>query len=600
MLGPIFQREFLTLPRRAQHYGVRSVYLGMLWVLAITAWQAAVGWNETATIGDQARFSLLLFKVYALLQLTLLLFFSGLTTANSITTEKDRRTFVLLLMTDLRNYEIVLGKLFGNLLQIFLLLIGTVPVFAMLLIMGGVSVEQVVQVVVIMAGTALAAGSLGTVVALWREKTFQTLALTVLFLVLYLAAVHAVTFLPALLPEGWRGSFSPERAASWRSWLEPFSALLEVVGPDPQLSSRYLAPAYGFGLSMVAVSVLLNAVGISQLRVWNPRGERIEQREQHAEDEKRDIHAAPGRVRDVWANPILWREMATRAYGHRPLLVKAAYFLVVAVIGYYAITPVLRDGGGGVWTAVYGLVPIGVLSLLLIAAQAVTAITSEKDSRTLSLLLVTDLSPNEFIFGKLIGIAWNTKEYILPPLILAVFYAVNGNLIVPPTVANNITALVCLLLALIVLIVFTAVLGVHVALHSALSRLAIANTLGTVFFLSVGTLLTIAIILVTGTFVNQWLSFIFFLGAGIGGMWWVLSAERPSAALNLASIACPLAVFYAVLVLLTGRPGTRESADPLYPTLVIVGAFGFAVAAMLVPMLSEFDVAMGRTTGEAD
>jgi hypothetical protein len=31
--------------------------------------------------------------------------------------------------------------------------------------------------------------------------------------------------------------------------------------------------------------------------------------------------------------------------------------------------------------------------------------------------------------------------------------------------------------------------------------------------------------------------------------------------------------------------------------VAIAGAFGFAVAAMLVPLISEFDVALGRTTG---
>jgi hypothetical protein len=37
-------------------------------------------------------------------------------------------------------------------------------------------------------------------------------------------------------------------------------------------------------------------------------------------------------------------------------------------------------------------------------------------------------------------------------------------------------------------------------------------------------------------------------------------------------------------------------AHPLIPFLVMVGAFGFTVAAMLVPLVSEFDVALGRTT----
>ena len=63
------------------------------------------------------------------------------------------------------------------------------------------------------------------------------------------------------------------------------------------------------------------------------------------------------------------------------------------------------------------------LSLLLLAAQATTAITSERDGRSLDLLLATDLSPKEFIFGKIGGILYNTKEFLLPPLILAAVYA---------------------------------------------------------------------------------------------------------------------------------------------------------------------------------
>jgi hypothetical protein len=102
--------------------------------------------------------------------------------------------------------------------------------------------------------------------------------------------------------------------------------------------------------------------------------------------------------------------------------------------------------------------------------------------------------------------------------------------------------------------------------------------------------------LINGRFEYQWFSFVFFLAAGIGGLWWVLSADRPSPALTLASWLCPVAVFYTVTNILVGKPGTEESADPLLPFLVVAGAFGFTVAAMLVPLLSEFDVALGRTT----
>jgi hypothetical protein len=283
-------------------------------------------------------------------------------------------------------------------------------------------------------------------------------------------------------------------------------------------------------------------------------------------------------------------------------MVKAAYFVALALICYYAFESLLASGSHAPRLAAYGLVPVGVLSLLLVSAQAVTAITSERDTGALDLLLVTDLTPQEFIFGKLWGVCYNVKEYLLPPLILTIVYACFSMLATPPaghpelTLTKNIEALLCIEMAVAVLMIFAAVLGVHVALRNTNSQSAIINTLATIFFLSAGTGLCIKLILINPRFESQWTSFIIFLAAGVGGLLWVLSADRPSGALTLASWLCPPAVFYAVTSILIAKPGSEESADPLMPFLVVGGAFCFAVAAMLVPLLSEFDVALGRTT----
>jgi hypothetical protein len=151
-----------------------------------------------------------------------------------------------------------------------------------------------------------------------------------------------------------------------------------------------------------------------------------------------------------------------------------------------------------------------------------------------------------------------------------------------------------MVIAMLVLMAFTVILGIHVALRSDNSRFAAINTLGTVFFLSVGTLVCIYLISITGHFEMQWLSFAGFIVAGIGGLWWVLSAERPSAALNVASALLPIAVFYTITNIMIGKPATGESTDPYIPLIVTGGAFGFAVAAMTVPLMSEFDVAIGK------
>jgi ABC-type Na+ efflux pump permease subunit len=627
VLGPIFLRELRTVPRRSNHYVTRAAYLGALWVIAVTAWLATLGWTRSATLGETARFGPVLFQLLTLVQLALFLFFSALACASSVAKEKDRRTFVLLLMTDLRNDEIVLGKTMGSLLPIIVLQLATVPLLVLLLLLGGTGPSQVVQAVVVVLATSVAAGSLGALIALWRDRTFQSLALTLLFLGLYLLLVRGLGVAARLAPE----SLTPESVVRVQQWLDPFQALQtahQAIPTQRADGEAMLAPAYGYALVMAGFTVLLNLFACARLRVWNPSGEPIIQRErpEEAVDREREvaavgaagvplphqsptrtsIHAAPGAVRHVTGNPILWREIATRAYGRRPLLVKLAYLIVLALICYSALGPLFGQGEWVPYAAAYGLLPVGVLSLLLVTAQATTAITSERDTGALDLLLVTDLSPREFIFGKLLGILYNTKEYLLPPLLLAGVYAASSRLATPPAdhpeLAGpmNATALVCVLLATAILLAFGCVLGVHVALRTSNSQTAIVHALSTIFFLSVGTLVCIALILINRQFEYQWGSFLFFLVAGVGGLWYVLSADRPSAALTWAAWVCPLAVLYTVMNVLVGKPGSQETADPLIPALVIVGAFGFTIAAMLIPLLSEFDVAMGRTSGGAD
>ena len=607
MLGPIFTRELVTVPRRSGHFPARAALVGLLGILGITTWQATVGFARDATLGETANFGVLLFQIVAFVQLLLTLFFATLSAASAVSQEKDRRTFVLLLLTDMRDYEIVLGKLVGALLPILSLLLISTPVLALLLLLGGIDPEQVVQAMLVLLASAVAAGSLGGLVALWREKTYQALALSVLFLVLYMCLTQGV------------GTLGPAVAGGvdWpavQAWLDPFVAMQTVLEP-PAGGWSSLAPAYGFVLVMLLWCGVMNGIGIWKLRKWNPSGEPIMQRETVqvanpetdeavAAETRAKAHAAPGQVRQVWPNPILWREIRTLAYGRRPLLVKLAFGIVLALILYFAVSELNRPGGRPAFAAAYGLVPVAVLSLLLVAAQAVTSITSERDGAALDVLLVTDISPREFVFGKLMGVLYNCKEYILPPLALALFYAIRGTLTrTPPgtspglVVAENFGPLVAVGGALMVLFGFAVTLGLHVSLRIVNSRLAIVHTLGTVFFLSVGTLISIYLIVINGgSFANQWVSFISFLVLGIGGLLYVLSGDRPSPALSLASVLCPLAMFYCVVnILIGGKPGTDESADPLVPFLVLGFAFGFTIYAMLLPLVTEFDVSLGRT-----
>ena len=598
MLGPIFMRAGNRFPGAATTGPCRLDRLAA--ILEITTWQATIGFAATP-LPVRPRLRVLLFQIVAFVQLLLTLFFATTSAAGAVSQEKDRRTFILLLLTDMRDYEIVLGKMLGALLPITIQLLVSAPVLALLLLLGGIDPEQVLQTILVLGASAVAAGSLGGLIALWRDRTFQALALSVLFLVLYLCVTQGLGAVGAII--------SPD--TDWfrvQAWLDPFISMQTVLGP-PAGGWDGIAPAYGFVLVMMGVCALLNGIGIWKLRKWNPSGEPIMQREgpqdaidtdESVELEKRaKAHAAPGAARQVWHNPVLWREVRTLAYGRRPLLVKVAFGVVFALILYFAISELNRPGGRPAFAAAYGLVPVAVLGLLP------SRLRRQRRSRRNAMAGARCASGDRYFprvrIRKILGVLYNCKEYLLPPLLLAAFMVLER---LTRTRRRRVRRgsggepgpLVAVVGALLVLFAFVIVLGIHVSLRIPSSRVAIAQTLGTVFFLSIGTLICIYLIIINGgSFANQWVSFIAFLVVGIGGLWYVLTADRPSIAINLASVACPLAMFYCVVTVLIGKPGTEESADPLLPFLFLAVSFGVAIGAMLVPLLAEFDVALGRT-----
>ncbi len=566
-VGPIFSREALTSPRQLKHYLIRSGYVAALFVLMYTAGQATFGWQQIRNIGDIARFGSLSFQVFSLVQLSLVLFFALLFAAGNVAQEKDRQTLVLLLMTDLRDREMVLGKLCASLLLVAVLMGASIPVFVLVHMLGGVSLEQIGWSVAICASASLAAGSWGSLVAFWREKTFQTLAVSVLGMVLFLGIVEVVIAV-----------VGTSSVASAAGLLNPYRALFMIL--DPLGNQTVTGPAHVSALdsvlTMLGLSVLLNGIAIARLRVWNPSRVAFI-------PSTTDQDAASRKSRDIWTNPVIWREIRTRAYGRKVFVIKLAYFVsalfAVAYLSRYGTSTELVLGMiSPIGSAFVGL---ALLSLLLINAQAVTSLTTERDAKTLELLLVTDISAKEFIYGKLGGVFYNAKELVLIPLALIGYYVAIGQV-----TAEN---FVYLFVGFGMLVIFAAMLGLHAGLSFDNSRSAIANSLGTMFFLFIGIFIFMLLLVeARSSFFLQFQSFIVFIGVGSISLYASLTHKNPSVALTISAGALPFLTFYAITeFLLSGSLGVCFS---------IAVAYGFTTLAMLIPAVSEFDVALGRTT----
>ena len=557
MLGAVFEREVQAVPRARGLFVARAVYCGALLGIVATCWLVVTGTQAVTTAGDTARFGATLLRILAPLQLSLAMLAAAMTSTVAVTSEKDRRTLELLLISRLSDGQLVLGKLAGSLLRVMLLLLAAVPVFVIASLFGGVTMPQLVRLFVVTVAAALAAASVATCIAFWKDTTFQALAITTFALVAWVAIGEVVA-----------GRFGAAVGAQ----VSPARAVFAAITPT---GGDTLLPFLAVAAALI---VAANVVAVNRVRAWNTTQEMRRQPEAAGGAARAVSAKRPSRV--VWDNPVLWREICTRAHGKALLLVRLAWLLLFAAAVAGIVAEARRPRPDGLAVAV-AVVPMALASLLAVAAMAVTSITTERDRGALDVLLVTDLEPSEFVWGKLFGVLTAAREIVLLPLVLCGALAA--------TRITTIENAIYMALGLAVLLFFAAVLGLHAGLSHTSSRRAIAVALGTVAFLFVGVSTAMRIMVAFGSsFELQLAPFLAVIVGGAIGLYAALSARNPSPAIGWASALLPALTFVAITGFLQG--------NALQVFLVAAAAYGFATLAMLVPAIGAFDLLTGRTT----
>src|SRR4051812_1280976 len=110
-LGPVFAYEWLTQSRRWQVYATRSVFgLGLLAAMGVVC-AADPQLRVTPSLQAYSALGQKLFLGMTGVQLTLVLLAAPAATAGAVCLDKQRGSLTHLLVTDLSDAEIVLGKL---------------------------------------------------------------------------------------------------------------------------------------------------------------------------------------------------------------------------------------------------------------------------------------------------------------------------------------------------------------------------------------------------------------------------------------------------------------------------------------------------------
>ncbi|MDO4268620.1 MAG: ABC transporter permease [Eubacteriales bacterium] len=187
--NPVYKREMTVSARSFRLALVLLAFNGVLALVALLNMYSTLAQvHLTAEIQYTSFLDLYLFV--AVLEFAMLVCIMPAVTAGSISGERERQTLELMLTTRMRPWEIVTGKLMAAVSTMFLLIISSFPILALVFVYGGVTFRDVGILMLSYAAAALFMGSLG----LFCSSVFSRTTLATVASYGIMAAVVAGTF----------------------------------------------------------------------------------------------------------------------------------------------------------------------------------------------------------------------------------------------------------------------------------------------------------------------------------------------------------------------------------------------------------------------
>ena len=117
-------------------------------------------------------------------------------TAGAISSEREHQTLELLTVTPISSLAIVLGKLISALAWIFVLVLASIPVTALVFVFGGVAPDDVIRGYIVLFATVIGLGSIGIFFSALTRRTGASTGLTfVMTLALVIGSLFVYVFL---------------------------------------------------------------------------------------------------------------------------------------------------------------------------------------------------------------------------------------------------------------------------------------------------------------------------------------------------------------------------------------------------------------------
>jgi ABC-type transport system involved in multi-copper enzyme maturation permease subunit len=433
LVGPILFYDLVRTARRRRHFLFRGLYtVGLLLLLCWVWWAWTVNHTSTGegqSAQEMSRFATSFFFTFMIAQFVILAVLTPAYTAGAIAEEKDRKTLEFILASDLRDREIVLGKLSARLANLGLLLFAGLPVLGFLQYLGGVDPALVVAGFLATVLTVLSLGALSICNSVLFRKPREAILFTYVAAAAYLLVSGGSQILLAL-----PGLANFPSSTTWNSpvtvahLVDGFSAGNIVVAVQ-RLDTEVLAGgkveavlptvlrdyALFHGL-LAAVLTLYAAARVRALALGEMQGRPRRPGERKLMFLRPPLGKQPMVWKEVFAGPgFSWHWLARLVLG---LLVLASFVPAVIILGYffaellglndpdtfssYEEPTLMLARMMNVWVRIVGTL-VACLMLLGVAAHAAGSVSGERDRQTFDALLTSPLTASEILYAKWLG-----------------------------------------------------------------------------------------------------------------------------------------------------------------------------------------------------
>ncbi len=254
--NPLVIKELRSRMRGARAFIVLTAFLLLLALMTYCLYAAMV---SSVSYGGppllSAYIGQAIFTALALFELLLVCFITPALTSGSISGERERLTYDMLLATPLRPHSMLWGKFVSALVYVLLLIFAAVPMASLVFVFGGVAPGDLLGVLVVLLTTAVTYGAVGLFLSALLGRTGRSTVISYAFVIALIVATPLVYIFWGVI-----GERAPPRAILYPN---PFVAMGSALGlteptgllwngPQSMLLLPLMLPFMTFGSEVAA------------------------------------------------------------------------------------------------------------------------------------------------------------------------------------------------------------------------------------------------------------------------------------------------------------------------------------------------------------